>query len=350
MFKKTKIIIYFLILSTLVFLFFEPIEESKLICENSTINSTVYFCPQEDCMQVLINLTKNSKKIDCAFYDLDLIPLINQLEQSDARLVIDHKNYYDNEEKFENYSGNIKLGTKYIQMHNKFCIFDDEIVATGSFNPTIRGNYKNNNNLVVIHSKYLAKNYNDEFNELWNGINSKGNEVKYPKVVLNGNLIENYFCPEDCNSDIFTDIINLANESVYFMTFSFTKDEIGDALINAHNRGIKVSGVFEKTQNNKWLEKERLESAGIMDVMWDTNSANMHHNGSLMNTLLCGEKKGKLHHKVFIIDEKIVITGSTNPSNNGLNKNDENIIIFHDRDIVKEFVNEFKCIWTRSNY
>ncbi|MBT3408695.1 hypothetical protein HN415_08515 [Candidatus Woesearchaeota archaeon] len=312
----------------MAFLFLEPIEESNLIFENSTMNSTVYFCPSDNCMQVLINLTSNSKKIACAFYDLDLIPLIHQFEQSKARLVIDYKNYYDNEEKFENFTDNIKLGTKSIQMHNKFCIFDDEIIATGSFNPTLRGNYKNNNNLVVIQSKYLAKNFNEEFDELWNGINSKGNTVKYPKIILNNNIVENYFCPEDCNPEIFTNIINSANKSVYFMTFSFTKDEIGDALINAHNLGIEVKGVFEKTQNNKWLEKQRLEAAGITDIIWDTNSANMHH-------------------KVFIIDEKIVITGSTNPSNNGLTKNDENIIVLHDEIIAKEFIEEFNNVYNK---
>jgi phosphatidylserine/phosphatidylglycerophosphate/cardiolipin synthase-like enzyme len=49
-----------------------------------------------------------------------------------------------------------------------------------------------------------------------------------------------------------------------------------------------------------------------------------------------------MHHKVFIVDEKIVITGSTNPSNNGLTKNDENIIILYDEVVARKYFEEFK--------
>ena len=35
------------------------------------------------------------------------------------------------------------------------------------------------------------------------------------------------------------------------------------------------------------------------------------------------------HHKFFIIDEKIVVTGSLNPTMAGFKKNRENILIIH---------------------
>ena len=59
--------------------------------------------------------------------------------------------------------------------HNKFCVIDDRIITTGSMNPTDNGADKNNNNLLVIYSKYLSLNYEDEFKELWNG--SFGEEI-----------------------------------------------------------------------------------------------------------------------------------------------------------------------------
>jgi len=289
--------------------------------ENSQ-KTQVYFCPDDDCVGVFINLTKSSENVVCAFYDIDLPVLLGTLENLSVKLVIDNKNYYDNQELLEKFEDlDIIIARKNHQMHNKFCVFNDSIVLTGSFNPTNRGKNFNNNNIIVIHSKYLAKNYLSEFDELYNGIYSGGSHVKHPVINLNNNQIENYFCPEDCNPHIFTDLINNADHSVYFMTFSFTHDMIGDALIDAHRRGLEVKGIFEKSQNNKYAEFKKLDSAGI-DVLWDTNPANMHN-------------------KVFIIDKKIVITGSANPSNNGLTRNDENIVVLHDEKIADEYVSEF---------
>ena len=56
--------------------------------------------------------------------------------------------------------------------------------------------------------------------------------------------------------------------------------------------------------------------------------------------------KGKMHHKVFIIDEKVVITGSMNPSKSGNENNDENVIIIEDEKIAKKYVDEFENILT----
>lgn len=48
-----------------------------------------------------------------------------------------------------------------------------------------------------------------------------------------------------------------------------------------------------------------------------------------------------MHHKVFIIDEKVVVTGSFNPTAGGNERNDENILIIEDEAIAKRFVEEF---------
>ena len=71
-------------------------------------------------------------------------------------------------------------------MHNKFCVFDDNIILTGSFNPTASADTKQNNNLVIIESKTLARNYNDEFQSFLND--------KFGIVLLCGK--PNRFCRE----------------------------------------------------------------------------------------------------------------------------------------------------------
>jgi phosphatidylserine/phosphatidylglycerophosphate/cardiolipin synthase-like enzyme len=54
-------------------------------------------------------------------------------------------------------------------MHNKFWIFDRQIVWTGSTNITKSGIYTQNNNVLVIRSPELANIYEREFDEMWNG-------------------------------------------------------------------------------------------------------------------------------------------------------------------------------------
>ena len=54
-------------------------------------------------------------------------------------------------------------------MHNKFCIVDDQITLTGSYNWTARADLENDENLLVIESKEIARIYKEQFNKFWNG-------------------------------------------------------------------------------------------------------------------------------------------------------------------------------------
>ena len=278
-------------------------------------NPELCFTPTNDCGKLLESYIRNASIVKCAFYDLDLDYLIKALEEKNAEVVIEDKNAL--KEFYSNYS--------YALMHNKFCILDNEIIITGSMNPTNNGVYKNNNNLIIIYSKYLARNYLDEFDELKKGIYGKGEEVEYPKIYLNNKRIENYFCPEDdCKEKIITELEN-AKESIYFMFFSFTDEDIADELIYQSKR-IDVKGIVEKRRVNMKYNKYKYIRYYDVDVIPDSNPAVMHH-------------------KVFIIDEKIVITGSFNPTGAANTKNDENILIIEDERIAKEFLDEFHNIF-----
>jgi len=291
--------------------------KQPLNSENGTIK--VYFCPRENCSAVLENLIINSKNVDCAFFDFNLKNIINALQKTKFRLVVDQSNYKD-----ISYLNPIKNKNTQL-MHNKFCIFDNRTIITGSFNPTERDAYFNNNNLLVINSKILVNNYNREFEELFNKQFGKGTETPFQEFYFNGYLIENYFCPEDWCANKIIKELNKANKSIYFMTFSFTHEMIGDILVNLHKKGIDIKGVFEKTQKNNWTQYDKLLSNG-MDVRWDSNKYNMHH-------------------KVFIIDNETVVTGSFNPSLNADLENDENVLIIHNKSIAELYLKEFDIVY-----
>ena len=279
----------------------------------------VYFCPQDDCEKVLIDVIDSSTEfVHCAFFDIDLKELIKAIgaksQDVEVKLVVDDENYGEIK------GPGVRKDTSSQFSHNKFCVIDDSIVVTGSMNPTSNGVNKNNNNLLVIYSKYLAVNYEEEFDELWDYKFGEGGNVKYPVIYLNDHEIENYFCPEDdCAGQIVSEIRG-AEKSIYFMTFSFTNEDIADAML--FNDKADIRGLFEKRgSGSEYSQYNRLKGFGL-PVKVDTNSYTMHH-------------------KVFIIDNRTVITGSMNPTGAGDYKNDENVLVIHDKKIAEKYVEEF---------
>lgn len=291
----------------------------EIIPEETISSPDLFFCPG-DCENVLVDFLNSSQQsIHCAFYDMDLESAIDLLDKKsrdiEVRLVIDDTYY----EELENFSF-VRTDTSGKLMHNKFCIIDNKKILTGSMNPTYRGANLNNNNLIIIESGYLSENYETEFDELWNKKENK--KTKYQKIMINNNLYENYFCPEDRCSEKVIDIIKNAQNSIYFMTFSFTHPGIANELVIKLHQGLDIKGIFEKRQISKYSQYGLLDFQGI-DVRTGKNKYNMHH-------------------KVFIIDNETVITGSFNPTKNADKRNDENLLIIKDRNIAKRFLEEFK--------
>lgn len=284
-----------------------------------------YFCPETNCSRTIAGLLQTAtSSIHCATYDMNVPAIINALEEKsriiDVKLVVDK----DNEEDVSHLQFH-KTNSGSQLMHNKFCIIDNETIWTGSVNPTARDSDYNNNNLVIIKSQPLADNYEAEFQELWNGQFGKGARNQDTDFYINNILIENYFCPEDWCANRVIEELSAAESTINFITFSFTHDQIGDQLVKKHSEGVQVKGIFETSQKNAFTEYDKLLQDG-MDVKWDGNKYNMHN-------------------KVFIIDNKVVVTGSFNPSKNADENNDENILIIHDPQIAGRYAEEFEKIF-----
>ena len=80
----------------------------------------------------------------------------------------------------------------------------------------------------------------------------------------------------------------------------------------------------EQISSNQGTEFDPFRQAGI-DVRIDGNA-------------------GQMHHKVFIVDEKIVVLGSYNFSQNAEVRNDENLIIVYNPIIAEQFMMEFERV------
>jgi phosphatidylserine/phosphatidylglycerophosphate/cardiolipin synthase-like enzyme len=218
-------------------------------------------------------------------------------------------------------------------MHDKFVVIDQSEVWTGSMNFTDSGVYTDNNNLIRIRSSQIAENYTREFEEMFKDDifgPDQGASTPNPLVRIDGTRMDNYFSPDDGAAKRITELLNNASESIYFLAYSFTNNEFGQALIQKAESGLTVSGVMEQEQvnSNQGTEFDPLSQAGI-DVRLDGNSDLMHH-------------------KVFVIDEKVVILGSYNFSFSAENINDENVLIIFNPQIAQLYLDEFQRVYEQA--
>jgi len=274
--------------------------------------------------------------VDAAMYDLDLATIRNALLNAQqrgvvVRLVVESDNLDEEAiQRLEDAGIPILDDRRDGYMHNKFVVLDRQEVWTGSMNFTSNDAYRNNNNLIRIRSNRLAENYTVEFEEMFAddlfGPDDRA-ATPYPSLVVNGTTLETYFSPDDGVASRLVELIAGAQQSVHFLAFSFTSDEMGQALLERSEAGIQVAGVFEESQynsNGSSSEFDRLRAAGL-DVWLDANPRN-------------------LHHKVFIIDSRIVITGSYNFSRNAETRNDENVLVIHSAEIAARYEVEFQTL------
>ena len=211
-------------------------------------------------------------------------------------------------------------------MHNKFCVADGARVWTGSTNVTQNCLYRNDNNALMIASPELAADFTAEFGEMFADRKFGPRSPKgttYPVVVVDGTSIECYFAPEDQVQEQIVSEIDAADRSVDVMAFSFTSDDIAEALARRLNKGIKVRGLFEASNaNSLYSDDDFLARQGAQIVM-DRNARFMHN-------------------KVIIIDGETVITGSYNFSNAADRDNDENALILHSPEVAKRYTQQFE--------
>lgn len=254
----------------------------------------------------------------CSFYDLDVDEIIDVMKDKDP-ITIDNHNEKDVSELEYVADGSSGL------MHNKFCVINESLVWTGSTNPTFNGFNRNDNNVVIMRSEYLVKNYLDEYYELLDGNFGRGEKIRYSRIDLpEGGYVKNAFCPEDGCREIVLDELSKATQSIYFMTFSFTDVKIAQLLIDKSEL-IEVAGVMESKRFGQQYNVYRILNGTGVDVIGDKN-------------------KYTMHHKVFIIDEDTVITGSYNPTKSGDSRNDENLLVIKDDDVASRFLEEYSRV------
>jgi phosphatidylserine/phosphatidylglycerophosphate/cardiolipin synthase-like enzyme len=211
-------------------------------------------------------------------------------------------------------------------MHDKMVIVDSRIVLTGSLNLSYNDIFRNNNNLLVIANPTLIANYQAKFNELFVDQRFGTHAVVgalTQQMAIGGVQVENYFSPVDHVMDKLIAYVQGAQKSIRFMAFTYTDTNLAAAMIERYQSGVAVKGVIEN----------RNASNGALIPLFCANVP-----------VQVDGNKYTMHHKVIIIDESIVITGSFNFTKSADDENDDNVIVIHSPALAQLYLQEFERV------
>lgn len=328
----------FLLLFLLLF-FSGGHQESKALFFSPQQAYYAYFSPQDSLYPRLVRLIQEAEKsIYGAFYKIELKEISDALLEAyergvKVRIFADDITSRDKKSRLDSLNKFFPVKTDEDSasfMHHKFCVIDEKIVWTGSFNLTSSGSSRQNNNAVVIMSPFLAAQFIKEFERLWEG------ELSSPSLTPSFVLLEEetkakvYFSLYDNPEQAIIQELEKAKESIYFALFTFTSKEIAQAIIDKFAENLEIKGVLEKAQNGPFSQYDSLKRLRV-PVRWDRNFYFMHH-------------------KFFIIDQKIVITGSFNPTWSANYRNRENLIIIYSPSLASQYQEEFNRLWKESGF
>lgn len=131
--------------------------------------------------------------------------------------------------------------------------------------------------------------------------------------------VEVYFCPEDNCVFKLINLIDSSKKSIECAIYDISLDSITNKLIEKHNEGVEVTIVSDYERS-----KSRYSDIGILKY-------------SKIPVITNTSDNPYMHNKFCVFDEKIVWVGSMNFTLNGNYKNNNNVLVFEDKEIAKEY-------------
>jgi phosphatidylserine/phosphatidylglycerophosphate/cardiolipin synthase-like enzyme len=147
-----------------------------------------------------------------------------------------------------------------------------------------------------------------------------GNAAKNSAATtqISGSDVTVYFSPDGGCTDAIVKALDGDKQTILVQAYSFTSAPIAKAVVDAHQRGVKVQVVLDKSQRTgKYSSADFLAHAGV-PVQID-------------------DKHAIAHNKIMIIDGETVITGSFNFTKAAEEHNAENLLIIHSKDLAEKY-------------
>src|ERR1035437_4070179 len=154
--------------------------------------------------------------------------------------------------------------------------------------------------------------------------------AEHPVTVLSAGELEVAFSPYGGCTDLVIKVIQSAKTSIRVLAYSFTSAPIAKALVEAHQRGVDVQVVVDKSQKSaKYTSATFLANAGI--------------------PIRIDSKHAIAHNKVVIVDEHTVQQGSFNYTKAAEASNGENVLVnWNNAKLAEVYLKDWKRHWEHS--
>ena len=210
--------------------------------------------------------------------------------------------------------------------HQKFILRDyrdgkarpTSALLTGSANFTDTDTHRNLNHIVVFHSAFICRQYETEVEQLRRGSFGRGlHGMSRRSTTSAGVPVKVLFAPDHTPElEFMKQMLKVrTNGTIWFAIFTFAGSSgIDDTMLALARGGVTIRGVLDPAKPSKagphpaWLQHPNIELRS-------------RRRKATFATLR------KVHHKLMVIDNRVVIAGSFNYTAPANEYNDENLFV-----------------------
>ena len=159
--------------------------------------------------------------------------------------------------------------------------------------------------------------------------NAQSNEEVFSSkevLQLSSPSFEIVFCPYESGCrDLMMSTLKKAESSIKCSFYELDYSPIVDQLNEKENKGVEVEIIVD----DEYLNEPALTNLdSSVDLHSDLDRNTRYNN--------------YMHHKFCVIDEKITLVSSANPTQRGLMENNNNMEVFYSKNISRVFLQEFE--------
>ncbi len=237
-------------------------------------------------------------------------------------------------------------------LHHKFCIFgknrdDAPLVWTGSFNFTFCATARNQENVLVIRDSIIINAFKNQFNIIKTKRASRLQPHAICKVQHDDYSCQLFFAPDEQALNYLIDIIDNEQESIKMAIYSISHHAVIEALIRAHNRGVKIEIVIDHGKKsiiaNAGISVYQFASENYSTRAYENESTQQKENPSrrslhaIMHNKFCIFSKNKK-------GRSLLWTGSINFTYFSTHLFQNNALVIDDPKIIGQFEGQFELI------
>jgi len=209
-------------------------------------------------------------------------------------------------------------------MHHKYMVVDGARLWVGSANLSFRSFCIDANNGIIVDDPAIVGAYESEFQRMFTQGSFGPIATTAPTVSGAYTAYMSPRAPVTTAPAWHRDLIaaiNAATTTIDFEMSVWTRTDIGNALVAAHQRGVRVRGAVDTlTATNAVVQTVRAAGVPL--------------------------RTGNVHSKVLIVDGRTVFAGSANWTFSAW-ANNENVLAVSDPAVATRYTTDFETVYAR---